>query len=154
MIERDIGGAMKDDLKLDRFLPYRLSVASNAVSGSISRAYRARFGLRITEWRLVAVLAEGGAMTAQALTGATRMDKVSVSRAAKALQERGLIGAAPHGEDRRSRYLSLTDAGRALYADVAPEALAMEAKLLESFTGEERTQFDALLRKIERAAEG
>ena len=35
------------DLRLDDFLPFRLSVASNAVSGVIARAYQRRFGLKV-----------------------------------------------------------------------------------------------------------
>ena len=35
------------DLKLDDFLPYRLSVVSNAVSDAIASTYQALFGLRI-----------------------------------------------------------------------------------------------------------
>ena len=41
-----------------RFLPYRLSIASNVVSDAIATTYHALFGLRIPEWRLVAVIAE------------------------------------------------------------------------------------------------
>ena len=78
-------------LKLDDFLPYRLSIASNTASDAIARAYRTLFGLRVPEWRLIAVLAEGGAMSQQALCGRTQMDKVTVSRAAIALADRGLI---------------------------------------------------------------
>src|SRR5688572_10835853 len=73
---------MKKVLKLDDFLPYLLSVSSNAVSDTVASAYRNLFGLRVPEWRLVTVLAEGGAMSQQALCGRTRMDKVTVSRAA------------------------------------------------------------------------
>ena len=50
-------------LRLDSYLPYRLSVASNAVSGLIARAYEDRFGLTIPQWRLVCVLAEEGGLT-------------------------------------------------------------------------------------------
>lgn len=139
-------------LRLEHFLPYRLSVASNAVSTRISKSYRAKFALKVTEWRLIAILAEAPPMTAQALSRATRMDKVSVSRAAKALQARGLIAATPHGDDRRSRFLALSAAGRALYAEIAPEALAMEATLLAGFTADEVATFEALLRRIESAA--
>ena len=139
-------------LRLDHFLPYRLSVASNAVSTRISKAYRDRFDLKITEWRLIAILAEAERLTPQALAAATRMDKISVSRAAKALQERGLVAVAANGEDGRSHFLSLTPAGDALYAQIAPEALAMESSLLADFTAEERAVMEALLRRIEAAA--
>ena len=43
-------------LVLDNFLPYRLSVLSNVLSQSIAREYDKRFGLSITEWRVMAVL--------------------------------------------------------------------------------------------------
>ena len=82
---------MTDTLKLDDFLPYRLSIASNRVSGAIATAYEALFGLRIPEWRLVAVLAEGVDMTQREIGHVTQMDKVTVSRAAIALVDRGLV---------------------------------------------------------------
>lgn len=139
-------------LKLDHFLPYRLSVASNAVSSRIARTYRKRFDLKVTEWRLIAILAETERMTPQGLTRATRMDKINVSRAAKALIARGLVSIAPNGDDGRSHFLSLTSEGRALYAEIAPEALAMEALLIADLSHEECALFQALLRRIEAAA--
>ena len=124
---------MAKALKLDDFLPYRLSIASNRVSGAIAMAYQALFGLRIPEWRLVAVLAEGGEMTQHALGRVTRMDKVSVSRAAIALVDRGLAKRSPNADDQRSHLLSLSDAGRSLYREVAPKALALEAQIFAGF---------------------
>jgi DNA-binding MarR family transcriptional regulator len=139
-------------LRLDAFLPYRLSVASNAVSTRISASYRKRFGLKVPEWRLIAILAESSEMTPQALGSAARIDKISVSRAAAALIERGLIVARDNPGDGRSHLLTLTSNGRSLYTEIAPLALAMEAELLANFSAEERTQLDALLRRIETAA--
>ena len=113
---------MTNHLVLDRFLPYRLSVTSNLVSDRIARSYEALFGLTIPEWRLVAVIAEVEAITQAEIGERTRMDKVTVSRAAIALVERGLLARAPNPGDKRSHHLSLTDAGRDLYASVAPKA--------------------------------
>lgn len=139
-------------LSLDHFLPYRLSVASNAISNRISEDYRKRFGLKIAEWRLIAILAETRKMTPQMLGEVTRMDKITVSRAASALIERGLVEANDNPDDGRSHLLSLTADGAALYGEIAPAALATEARLLATFTADERAMFDALLRRIERAA--
>ena len=75
-------------LVLDDFIPYRLSVASNSVSDAIASAYEALFGLTIPEWRLVAVIAESEGITQQAIGAAPRLDKVTVSRAALALERR------------------------------------------------------------------
>ena len=143
---------MSDALKLDAFLPYRLSIASNAVSEAIATAYQALFGLRIPEWRLVAVIAEHDGITQQALVAATRMDKVSVSRAAIALVERGLAQRRPNPDDQRSHLLSLSEAGRALYDDVAPKALALERQVFAGFALSELEAFSRMLTRIEAAA--
>lgn len=134
--------------ELAGFLPYQLSVASNAVSGLIAERYRKRFGLTIPEWRVMAVLgAQGegaGTMTQRMLTAATVMDKVAVNRAVRVLEERGLIARVPNPEDGRSHLLELTDEGRAIHAEVMPLARATERDLLDSLApGEE-----ALLRRL------
>jgi DNA-binding MarR family transcriptional regulator len=138
------------DLRLERFLPYRLSVASNAVSDRIAAVYRARFGLRVPEWRVLAVVAEGAETQAQ-LVERTAMDKMTVSRAVSALVARGLLrrGAAA---DRRTLGLSLSPEGARLYADVAPAALAMEAEILAGFSGQERATLLAMLERLEHCA--
>jgi DNA-binding MarR family transcriptional regulator len=139
-------------LKLDDFLPYRLSIASNRVSAAIASAYQALFGLKISEWRLVAVIAEGPGMTQQALGLATRMDKVTVSRAAAALVERGLVARQPNPGDQRSHMLALTATGRALYDDVAPKALELEAQVFAGFSPKEIATFRTMLDRIEASA--
>jgi DNA-binding MarR family transcriptional regulator len=142
-----------NDLKLDAYLPYRLSVAANAVSELIARAYRARFGLTIPQWRLIAVLGEEGPLTQQALCARTVMDKVTVSRAAAGLGGRGLVDQTPNAKDGRSHHLGLTSTGRSLYDEIAPLALAYERELLESFSAADRRVMHDLLRRLELAAQ-
>src|SRR4051812_7728673 len=139
-------------LKLDQFLPYRLSIASNRVSSAIATAYQALFGLRIPEWRLIAVIAESDGLTQQALGAATRMDKVTVSRAAIALVDRGLVERRPNPDDQRSHLLSLTAAGQTLYESVAPKALELEAQVFAGFSATEIATFKAMLERLEASA--
>lgn len=139
-------------LRLDQFIPYRLSVAANAVSTRISQSYRKRFRLKIPEWRLIAILAEQERMTPQEIGKAGELDKITVSRAATALIRRGLIAQDKNPEDGRSHYLSLTAEGLALYEQVAPAAKAMEAELLSGWSAEEREKLATLLVRIEAAA--
>ena len=51
-------------LDLEHFLPYRLSVLSNRVSETISATYRDRYGLAVTEWRVIAILGRHPGATA------------------------------------------------------------------------------------------
>ena len=140
-------------LRLDGYLPYRLSVASNAVSRLIARAYEDRFGLTIPQWRLIAVLAEDGPLTQQAIGARTVMDKVTVSRATQGLVKRRLVERAPHDADGRSHHLALTRAGERLYSEISPVALEYEARLLEQFDPAAVAELKRVLLLLERAAE-
>lgn len=147
-------GATKGDSQLTGFLPYQLSVASNAVSSLIAERYRKRFALKIPEWRVIAVLGDSGAMTQRDLTEATLMDKVAVNRACKVLDDRGLIARVPNAHDGRSHLLELTDEGRSIHEEVMPLALATERDLFAGFTAKEQKQFRELLARMRaRAAE-
>ena len=145
----DAGG---ESLVLDSYLPYRLSVASNAVSGLIARAYEDRFALSIPQWRLICVLAEDGGLSQVQIVARTVMDKVTVSRAAQGLVKRRLIGRSQNKSDGRSHVLALTPAGRSLHAEIAPLALAYEAALIAGLAPEEVTLLKRLLARLQAAA--
>ncbi len=135
-------------LTLSEFLPYQLSITSNAVSDLIARAYRGRFALKIPEWRLMAVLGEVASATQRQLVAATAMDKVTVNRASKALEDRGLIGRAPNAADGRSHHLALTDTGRELYEQIVPLALSVEAELEKILGSGEAKALEAMLAQL------
>jgi len=138
-------------LRLDDFLPFRLSITSNLVSETIASAYQALFGLSIPEWRVVAVIAEDEGITQQAVGARTRMDKVTVSRAAIALTGRGLIERRLNPDDRRSQRLHLTTSGHQLYAQIAPKALDLERRILARFSAAEIATFTSLLARMDEA---
>jgi len=135
-------------LTLANFVPYRLSVVSNAISDRVARVYKVRFGLKIPEWRVIAVVAERCSLTQAGLCEATAMDKMTVSRAVAGLLARGLLRLSS-GADRRTRMLALTPDGQALYDAVAPLALAIEAEVLRGFSDAERNTLMAFLARLE-----
>lgn len=137
-------------LDLEHFLPYRLSVLSNRVSGAIARVYSDRFGLGVTEWRVMAVVGRYPELSAGEVAQRTAMDKVAVSRAVAGLVEAGRIERETHGDDRRRSVLRLSAAGRAVYDEIAPLALAFEQRLLDGMPADER---DALFRLLDRLDE-
>lgn len=145
--------ARKAHLDLEAFMPYRLSVASNAVSDRIARQYQARFGLRIPEWRLMAVLGEGKPLSQREMVDATRMDKVTISRASASLVDRGLVTREASDTDRRSHRLVLTAAGESLYDEIAPAALAMEQALLDCLSPSEQILLGDMLLRLRDAAD-
>lgn len=149
---KPMDAAATPGLKLDAYLPYRLSVASNAVSGLIARAYEDRFGLTIPQWRLICVLAEDGGLTQGAVVARTGMDKVTVSRAAQGLFKRRLLDRSDHHADGRSHLLALTPEGSRLHAEIAPLALAYEAALISGLAPDEVSLLKRLLNRLQMAA--
>ena len=118
------------------FLPYQLSVASNAVSRAVATGtgYEARFGLTAAEWRVLAVVTAAGNPAQADLIAATGMDKMTISRAVAALSTRRLIDRVQDTADRRTLRLSPTAEGRRILDIVAPQALDVESRLLAALT--------------------
>jgi DNA-binding MarR family transcriptional regulator len=139
-------------LVLEHFLPYRLSVLSNTVSGRIAKSYEQRFQLTVPEWRVMAVLGRFPGLTAADVTERTAMDKVQVSRAVARLKKTQRIQQRAVEGDRRARHLFLTEAGYDVYAEIVPLALDYERRFAAGLNASERAQLDRLLDKLTTAA--
>ena len=142
----------KPSKRLSEFLPYQLSIASNAVSTRIAEQYRRRFALKTTEWRIMAVLGDAGALTQRELSQATLMDKVPVNRACKVLEDRGLAERRPNEKDGRSHLLELTAEGRAVHAGIMPLAEKIERELFACLTEEQQDALRGMLVSLREAA--
>lgn len=137
-------------LDLDQFLPYRLSVLSNRVSDAIARQYSERFGLTIPEWRVMAVLGQGGDVSAREVAARTAMGKVQVSRAVTSLVAARRVQRQADDADGRVSRLSLSPRGRAIYDEIVPLALHLEELLLSSLSSDERMLLSDLMAKLDR----
>ncbi|KUR73963.1 MarR family winged helix-turn-helix transcriptional regulator [Novosphingobium sp. FSW06-99] len=142
---RDMHGS---NSRLAGFLPYRMAITSNAVSGLIADDYGAQFGLKIPEWRIMAVLGDAGPLTQRDLVRATLMDKVAVNRACKALDDRGFVRRSPNASDGRSHHLELTEGGRAVYEQIWPQAYAAYERIFTVLTAKEASALRDLLDKL------
>jgi len=142
-------------LNLGAYLPYRLSILSNTVSGAIAAIYEERHGLSVAEWRIMAILGMDHAaeLTQKDLCIHTRMDKVQVSRAVKRLLDAGYIAREVDDEDRRRAYLQLTNQGWAVYDDVAPATLAWERELVARLSRSEVSALDELITRLQQVAD-
>ncbi len=139
--------------ELREFLPYWLSILSNTVSQGIAQFYQQEYGLNIPEWRVMAVLGNEPGLTASEVSERTVMDKVTVSRAVKALLERGYLERVTDANDRRKRPLRLREpAGTHIMRAVIPHALDYQAALLEGLSDHELETFRSLSRRLLAAA--
>ena len=140
-------------IKLETFLPYRLSVLANVTSNAIAAAYEERFGLTIPEWRVIAVLMRHPGLSAREVAEKSRMDAVAVSRAVNRLLRAGRVRRAVAADDRRRSILQVSAAGAAVYRGVAPIALEFERSLLDTLSDDERAALDRLLDVLTQRAE-
>jgi DNA-binding MarR family transcriptional regulator len=137
-------------LDLFKFVPFRLNRLGAEVSAALSSEYRARYGLDIPEWRVMATLGfRNEACSAQYIAQCTRTHKSTISRAVTSLLEHGLIERVENTEDRREFRLALTRKGHALYEELIPRLLRREQEILSCLTAQERKEFARLLGKIE-----
>lgn len=137
------------DFDLGQFLPYRLSVSAEQVSATLARDYRERFGISTAEWRVLAHIAHAGAVSVREIEHQAHLEKSKASRAAKRLEAEGYISKAVNEGDRRLLVLQLTDAGRALMADLLPRAMAYQSRLEQRLAPE----LDALERALDKLME-
>ncbi len=139
---------MKDELILEDFLPYRLSITSHTVSTNIARVYEKRFGVSIPEWRVIAVLGRFPGLSAVEVADRTLMDKVAVSRAVTKLIKNGRIDREFADADRRRSILNLSEEGQKVHNEIAPLALGFEQELVQDISGEDYDKFNSTLEQL------
>jgi len=136
-------------LELENFLPYRLSVLAQLVSESLHDLYAGPFGLAVTEWRVMAALGRFAPLTASEVGQRIVMDKVAVSRAVARLLDSGRIARDFDDDDRRRSVLRLSEAGYAIYDQIAPLALGFERQMLDGMVEEERALLFRLIDRLD-----
>jgi DNA-binding MarR family transcriptional regulator len=142
----------RERLRLEHFVPYRLSVLTNTVSTAIAGAYAQRFGLSIPQWRVIAVLGLEPGLSAAEVADRTAMDKVAVSRAVSSLLRSRRVVRAMANSDRRRSVLKLSHQGESVYWRVVPFARRYETQLLAELSARERAHLDRLLSRLHRRA--
>jgi len=139
---------MNDELILEDFLPYRLSITSHTVSTNIARVYEKRFGVSIPEWRVIAVLGRYPGLSAVEVADRTLMDKVAVSRAVTKLIKNGRIDREFADADRRRSILNLSEEGKKVHNEIAPLALEFEQQLVHNISEDDYQKFNSVLEQL------
>ena len=111
-------------LKLSSYWPYQITVLSDRIARRTSSIVKAN-GLNLSQWRVLAAIAEVPGRTAREVVTITPMDKGIVSRATKALLTGGFIRREASQLDGRISHLHLTDAGNDMYQILIPQVEAI-----------------------------
>src|SRR5690242_5034623 len=134
-------------LDLDRYVPALITFIANKLSNSANAAYQKNFGVNVTEWRVLSLLAIEPGIPASRICQVIGFNKGPVSRTLAMMQKRGLVAIKSDPEDGRTHSISLTAKGRTTHDKVIVMALGRERRLLSCLNaGEQEVLIGFLLR--------
>jgi DNA-binding MarR family transcriptional regulator len=145
---RASGAGTGQMLDLDRYVPAFVTFIANKLSRSATTFYQKRFGVNVTEWRIMSLLAIEPGIPASRICHVIGFDKGPVSRTLTMMQNRDLIAIRTDPKDGRSHSISLTAKGRATHDKVIVAALDRERRLLSCLNKSEQEVLIDLLRRI------
>ncbi|MCP3369969.1 MarR family winged helix-turn-helix transcriptional regulator [Bradyrhizobium cajani] len=135
-------------LDLDRYVPAFVTFIANKLSNSATAFYQRQFGVNVTEWRIMSLLAIEPGIPASRICHVIGFDKGPVSRTLAGLEKRGLVSIRTDPNDGRTHSISLTAKGRSTHDKVIVAALERERRLLSCLSKDEREVLIDLLRRL------
>jgi DNA-binding MarR family transcriptional regulator len=134
-------------LDFDTYVPAYLTLLANKISAGASALYRPAFGIGITDWRIMALLAVEPWIAAGRICDVTGLDKAAVSRSVQQLAKRGMVELRADAADQRRQLLALTRAGLALHDRIVDVSRERERQLLALLSETDRKMLiDFLMR--------
>lgn len=138
-------------LRLATYWPYLVTVLADRIARRTTRIVK-EHELNLSQWRVMAAIADGPGRTSKEVVVLTPMDKGIVSRATKALLEMGLVRREASQSDGRRSHLFLTTPGQSVYAEIMPKVDAIVQDLdtgLDTRSQAELTRvLDALIARV------
>lgn len=123
LAEHEVEATLNSMRRFDRSLPMSLLKAHEAVLRTFIPHLR-EHDLSTQQWRVMRALAESHALDVSELAAQCSLLRPSVSRIIQNLESRGIITRRPCDSDSRRSLVSITDRGRQLVAEIAPESEA------------------------------
>ena len=138
---------------LTQFLTYRILRLHHALNAQAVAILTEVSGISLGQWRILAMVGSGGALTARDVARRTGFDPAFISRTVRSLEETGLLRTARSDVDRRVMTLELTARGAELHDRTLPFMQARQEALLAALAPEERDAIFRVIDKLERAAQ-
>lgn len=134
-------------LKLDQYWPYLVTVLADRIARRTAALVKPE-GLNLSQWRVLAAIAEVPGRTSVEVVTVTPMDKGIVSRATKALLEMGLVRRQASQVDGRISHLHLTPSGHEMYHRLMPQVSEVIQLASTSLSEENQNQLSTDLNRI------
>lgn len=131
---------------LDDLIVVRIARLSEAITRLGTLNIEDRYGIRMTDLRILALLHSGDRLSVGEISRRARVDKAWISRLARELEQKGLVKRDPDPEDSRAMLVSLTQKGRELQNSLLPQSKEREKLYLR---GIDRHKLVELLSKLD-----
>ena len=138
-------------IKLDNYFPFLLRAISGRIHSQTKTISIGKHRIGMREWRIIALMAEKGTITNKDISYATGMDKASISRAFKYLEDQALIKKNVEIESNwRAKPYELTPEGDEVYQEIATNKLRRVDELWQNLSIEEKDELIRLLGKLKQ----
>lgn len=128
-------------------LPYLLSRVSARTNQLWVRQLRDH-GLTIGRWQVLNVLSTYDGSRIGTIADLSGGEQPAVSRVIDQMERDGLVKRRPSLNDSRAVEVWITQRGRAIYAELMPEAKAFVARMLRTLSDTESKQMNDLLERL------
>lgn len=132
-------------IKLEESWIYKVAVLADIVARTIAPIVYRVSGLNLSQWRVIAAVADRPGCTATEVVAITPMDKGLVSRAVRTLVDREIIARQLSDRDGRSAKLRLTKEGEQIYREIVNELDKGNASGRKTLSNEDRSNLLLLL---------
>ena len=132
---------------VDDYLPALLAQASHLISGEFHAVVTQR-GATVSEWRVLATLSDGEALSISRLVQITTMKQSTVTRVLDRMEAKGEVARMQSEVDRRVTLARITAKGLRAARQLIPLAREHEARVLEPFGLERAEALKETLRSI------
>ena len=135
-------------LRLEESWIYKIAVLADVVARTIAPIVYRVSGLNLSQWRVIAAIADRPGCTATEVVSITPMDKGLVSRAVRTLVDREIITKQSSEKDGRAIFLRLTAEGKRIYREIVKELDGAGASGRNVLSLEDQAHFHSLLNSV------
>ncbi len=132
---------------VEHYLPALLAQAHHLISSEFHRVARAH-GFSVSEWRVMASLAGGGAVSIGQLAQVTILKQPTVTRMLDRMTLNGHVERLPHDSDRRVTLVRITAQGQRKVQHLTELAREHERRVLQPFGLAQAEALKATLRRM------
>lgn len=146
-------GSLISSEKIDDFIILRAVKFTSKMRRAVVRDVLKDEDLQVLEWQLLFSVARFGSCQLADITRQTSIDPAHGSRAVSSLEAKGLISRCENPDDRRSKLISLTDDGVAVFERIWPRAQQISQIVTDQLSAEDFNELKRLLDLINLAVE-